>query len=128
MIATKAVPDEVAWGSYPALASNVTSDAAQTYNVLVHPFSQCQFKGIIFLANSEMVADDQGAQFGEQVSALANCWKDRFGGDDPHFYFTMPSESLAPRITTPEQIQGDHTAIKLERWSDFNRVIETVTK
>lgn len=51
MIATGQVPDGAAWGSYPTLASSVTSNAAKTDNVLVHPFSLCSFSGIIFLTS-----------------------------------------------------------------------------
>jgi hypothetical protein len=126
IIATRSVPDGVAWGSYPTLASSVTSNAAETYNVLVHPFSLCKFKGIIFLASHEMVTKDQGATFGEQLSVLANCWKDRFGGEAPHFYYTLPSQALASKITRPNSIKGQSTAIEITDWSEVAWLIEQI--
>ena len=125
MTATRAVPDGAAWGSYPTLASSVTSEAAQTYNVLVHSFTPGSFKGIIFLASPEMFTRDQGANYAEQLSALANCWKDRFGGQDPNFIYTIPNKALAPKITTPEKIKGKSTAVEITEWSEITQVIET---
>jgi len=116
MMATRAVPDGAAWGSYPSLASSVTSDAAQTYNVLVHSFTPGSLKGVVFLASPEMFKKDQGANYGQQLSALANCWKDRFGGDDPHFFYTIPSKGLVPKITRPQQIKGKSRAYQLGHW------------
>lgn len=124
MIATKKVPDGVPWGSYPTLASNVTSKAAETYNVLVHPFSMCKCKGILFLTSPQMVTEDQGRNFGEQMSALANCWKSHFGNTDTHFFYTMPSRTLTEKITPPEAIQGKSTAIEIGNWSEILNGIE----
>ena len=53
-----------------------------------------------------MFEKDQGANYGPELSALANCWKDEFGGEDPHFFYTIPAKALAPKITQPEADQG----------------------
>jgi len=124
LIRTKAVADGVAWGSYPSLGGSVTTDAAQVYNVMVCPFTPGSFKGIIFLANKQMVADDEGQYFGEQMAALANCWKEKFACEDPIFIFTTPSKALAPKITLPEKINGRNTAVEISDWSDWSKVID----
>jgi hypothetical protein len=128
MTATRAVPDGVAWGSYPTLASSVTSDAAQTYNVLVHSFTPCSLKGIVFLAGSEMFTGDEAASYGEQLSALANCWKKRFGGADPSFVYTIPNKALAPRVAGPGKIRGKSTAVEIGDWSEIDGVMEAVVR
>jgi len=127
LIATQRVPDSAAWGSYPTLRSDVSSVASQTYNVLVHSFTPTQVKGIIFLTNPSMVEQDQGEMFAEQLSALANSWKARFGGD-PHFHYTIPSKELAPKITRPTAIKGANSAIEINDWSEFSKVIESARK
>ncbi len=133
MIATKAVPDGVAWGSYPNLSSSITSKASETYNVLVCSFTPAAIKGIVFLSSPAMVAEDQGANFGEQVAVLGNSWKERFAlrqspgqGDDPQFFYTLPGKALAPKITKPAGIKGKSTAVEIADWSDLGKVIEAV--
>ena len=122
MMATKRVPDGVAWGSYPSLSGSVgKSQAAQIYNVMVHSFTPASFKGIIFLCSEQMCEKDQGASYGPELSALANCWKDRFGGADPYFFYTIPSRSLAPKITRPAQIKGKSTACEIGHWLTAKR-------
>ena len=117
MIADKRVPDGQAWGSYPTLSgASITTTAAQSYNVMVHSFWPGSFKGIIFLPGQKMFAADQGAYFGEQISALANSWKDKFGCPDPHFFYTIPAKSLAPEVTRPTGIKGASTALEIEHW------------
>ncbi|MFT5107253.1 MAG: sialate O-acetylesterase [Pseudoalteromonas tetraodonis] len=128
MIATKAVPDDVPWGSYPTLAASVTSEASQVYNVMVQSFTPGAFKGVIFLASETMVEADQGAQFGEQLSALANSWKGKFSGEDPHFLYTLPSKILAPKITQPASITGKTTAIKIDDWSEIDALLEAAVE
>ena len=121
MMATKQVPDGVPWGSYPSLSSSVTSTASQAYNVMVHSFTPGSFKGIIFLCSPVMFEDDQGANYGAELSALANCWKGKFGGADPHFFYTIPSKALAPKITRPTQIKGKSTAYEIDHWLTARR-------
>ena len=128
MISNKSVPDGAAWGSYPTLASSVTSNAAETYNVLVHPFNLCNFKGILFLSSPEMFEKDQGANYGEQISVLANSWKERFGGKDPQFVYAIPDKALASKITVPKEIKGKSAAIEIRDWSEIATVIEEVVK
>ena len=121
---TKAVPDGIAWGTYPTLGGAVTTEASQVYNVMVSPFTPGSFRGIIFLANQQMVADDEGPYFGEQMSALANCWKEKFGCEDPQFIYTVPGKTLAPKITPPGKIKGRSTGVEISSWSDWDKVIE----
>jgi sialate O-acetylesterase len=120
MIATKAVPDAVAWGGYPALDASVTSTASQTYNVLVHSFTPGSFKGVLFLSSEAMVTEDEGAHFGAELSVLANGWKKRMGGEDPYFFYTIPERAVAPKITRPKTIVGRSMAV------DASTAINTV--
>jgi len=122
LMATKKLPDGAsAWGTYPSFAGSITSDACQTYNVLVHSFTPASFKGVIFLSSPKMVEEDQGARFGPELSVLANCWKERFGGEDPHFFYTIPSKALAPKIARPQGIKGRSTPYEIGRWLTAER-------
>jgi len=71
-----------------------------------------------------MVTNDEGAHFGEQMSALANCWKEKFGCEDPQFIYTIPDKALAPKITPPGKIKGRNTGVEISNWSDWDKVIE----
>ncbi len=124
---TKAVPDGRAWGSYPGLGS-VNSDASQCYNVMVSSFTPGNFKGVIFLASPYMVEADQGALFGEQMTALANCWKAKFACEDPAFIYTIPSKALAAKITPPSGIKGNVKAVEVNDWSEAGAVIEAAVE
>jgi len=118
MMATRRVPDGGAWGTYPSPSGSVgKSQASQIYNVMVHSFTPASFKGIIFLCSEKMFEADQGANYGAEMSALANCWKEKFGGQDTHFFYTIPNKTLAPKITQPRQIKGKSTAYEIGRWS-----------
>jgi hypothetical protein len=131
MIATKRVPDGVPWGSYPTLAASVTSKASEAYNVMVHSFTPGAFKGIVFLASGKMVEADQGANYGAELSALANSLKSRLGGEDPHFFHTIPDKTLAPKVTGPAAIKGRSTGIEIGNWSDageLRKVIDALVK
>ncbi len=126
MMETKAVPDGSSWGQYPSPKPQVgDSTATWTYNVYVHCLTPAALSGIVFLSSESMVADDQGANFGPEISALANCFKAKFGGEDPHFFYTIPSKGLAPKITRPTAIKGKSTGIELGDWSEISKVIET---
>jgi sialate O-acetylesterase len=118
MIATKSVPDEVPWGSYPSLASSIETNASETYNTLVHSFTPASLKGIIFLSSPTMVEKDQGTNFGEQVSALANCLKGKFGDGDVPFVYSIPSGDLAAKVTKPASIKGKNQAVEVGSWED----------
>jgi len=126
MIATKRVPDAVAWGKITSLGSSVKTTAAQTHNVLVESFTPASLKGIIFLSNQDMVAEDGGALFGEQMSALANCMKKRFGGEDVPFLYTIPAKSLTPKITKPDAIKGVSQSLEISGWEDGAAIIEKI--
>ena len=125
MMASKAVPDAVPWGTYPTLAASVTSDASEVYNVMTHSFTPASLKGVLFLSSEAMVAEDQGAKFGEQISALAESWRGKFGGD-PQFFYTVPDKGLAPKVAAPEGNQEGRTAIEIGDWSQLAGVIERV--
>ena len=118
MISSKRVPDGAAWGKYPTLASAVTTTGSHTWNVLAESFTPGAFKGVLFLSNPDMVAEDKGVLFGEQMSALANCMKKRFGSGDTPFYYTIPAKSLAPEITKPSRIKGRAEALEITDWQD----------
>ena len=116
LMATKRPMGGAAWGSYPSLSASVTTEAAQAYNCMVHSFGPGSFKGIIFLCTANMFEKDQGANYGPELSALANCWKDWFGGADPQFFYTIPDKTLAPKITRPTQIKGKSAACEIGQW------------
>ncbi len=118
LMATKAVPDGKGWGSYPAMGASITTDASEVYNVMVNSFTPASFKGVIFLSGKKMVEADQGANFGEQLSALASCWKNQFACQDPPFFYTIPATTLAPKITKPQAIQGQSIPVEINHWPD----------
>jgi sialate O-acetylesterase len=128
MIATKRVPDAAPWGKFPTLGSTVTTNASQTWNVLVESFTPAGLKGIIVLSGPDMVAQDNGEFFGEQMSALGNCMKKKFGGDDTPFYYTMPTASLAPKITKPATIKGRSEALEISDWKDGASILNWIGK
>jgi hypothetical protein len=105
----------------------VTSKASEVYNVMVHSFTPGAFKGILFLCSEKMVEADQGANYGPELTALANSWKTRFGGD-PHFIYTIPGKALAAKITRPTQIKGASTPIEINDWQPADLVEEVVGK
>ncbi|MFK7912199.1 MAG: sialate O-acetylesterase [Akkermansiaceae bacterium] len=127
MIKTKRVPDAVPWGTYPMLNSSVTSDASEVYNVMTHSFTPAALKGIIFISSENLVADDQGANFGPELSVLANSFKKRFG-QETHFYATAPAKSLAPKLTKPASVKGKSTIIEVNKWDDPAAVTELITR
>ncbi|MCE9611142.1 MAG: hypothetical protein K8R23_13185 [Chthoniobacter sp.] len=117
MIADKRVPDGSAWGTYPTLAvATSQSEASQAYNVMVHSFTPASFKGIVFLCSQKMFDADQGANFGAELSVLANCWKSKFSCADPQFFYTIPAATLAPKISRPAGIKGVSTACEISHW------------
>jgi sialate O-acetylesterase len=114
MIETKAAPDGAQWGVIPKLAPDIgDSQATQTYNVYVDCFSPGQVSGVVFLCGNKMITDAEGANFGPEMSALANCFKAKFGGDDVPFFYTLPTAALAPKITKPQAIKGTSTALEI---------------
>jgi len=129
MMVMKRVPDDSKWGHYPGLAGNVTTDASRVFNVMVSCFGPANLKGIVFLADPGMVKTDQGANFGPEMSALANGWKDHFTYKDaaaPHFFYTIPSKALAPKVTKPESIKGKSTGVEIGKWEDANGILDAI--
>jgi|APSaa5957512622_1039677.scaffolds.fasta_scaffold01457_2 hypothetical protein len=133
MIDTKAVPEGAAWGaswgSYPSPKPDIgDSKATYVYNVYVHSFTPAALKGVIFLTSESMVKEAGGANFGPEMTALAKSFKSRFGDQDAEFIYTIPSKTLAPKITTPAAIAGKSTAVEIGAWSDVAKVIEAAIK
>lgn len=120
MINSKAAPEGVKWGNYPRLGESVKTDASQVYNVMVSSFMPANIKGIIFISSKKMVEGDQGLHFGQQMSALANCWKEKFACPDPVFIYTVPDKALAPKISEPKDINGMSKAVEV---SDCSLVV-----
>jgi hypothetical protein len=118
MIETKAAPDGAQWGIYPKFEPEIgDSQATMTYNVYVDCFSPAQVSGIVFISGNAMIAEQQGANFGPEMSALANCFKAKMGGDDVPFFYTLPASSLVPKITKPQSIKGASTAMEIDQWT-----------
>ena len=133
MMKTKAVPDGSSWGQLPSSKPEVgDSTATFEYNVYVHCFTPTALSGILFLTGESMVADDQGANFGSEMSALANSFKTRFSlgpdGKDIPFIYTVPSKTLAPKLTQPNGIKGQSIAVEIGDWQEAGGVIKAVTK
>jgi hypothetical protein len=113
MIATRAVPDRAPWGWYPSPAPKTgDSMATQIYNIYVCPFSPAALRGVIFITSDGMTAGDGGANFGPEMSALANCLKMKFGGDDIPFIYTVPGRDKAPKLSKPEKIGGRSVGVE----------------
>ena len=123
MIATKKVPDGKTWGTYPSLANSATpSEASQGYNVMVCSFTPARLKGILFISSPKMVEADQGANYGSELSVLANDWKKKFGSPEALFFYTIPSKELAPKVTKPEQITGKSDGYEMAHaWTTSKR-------
>ena len=116
LMATGRVPDAAPWGKLPDLSSAVTTEASETYNVLVHSFTPAAFKGVVFLTGPAAVEADEGRHFGEQLAALANSWKQRFACEDPYFFATVPARDLAPHATAPKSIVGRSRLLTIDQW------------
>jgi hypothetical protein len=130
---TKAVPDGSVWGSYPSPKPQVgNSTATWTYNVYVHCFTPAALSGVVFLSSESMVADGQGANFGPEMSALANSFKARFAlgqdREDIPFIYTVPSKTLAPKFTQPKAIEGKSTAVEINDWTDVAKVMDAMVE
>ena len=96
MIATRRVPDEQAWGVIPNPAAlDNQSDAALTYNSLVHAFTPTTLTGIVFISSDSMA--DGSADFEKQLMILTDSWKKRFTGD-PHFIHAAPGATTGTAI------------------------------
>jgi hypothetical protein len=116
MIAEKRVPDGVAWGTYPSFGGKITTEASQSYNVLTCSFTPASVKGIIFLTGEAMFKQDQGANFSEQFTVLANSWKAKFDCPDAAFCYTVPSPALAAKVSKPGTINGRSMPLEINNW------------
>lgn len=129
LIAAKRPPDAAAWGSYPSLREGVASEAAGAFNVMVAPFADYAFKGVVFLGGPKIVAVDDGARYAELLPAFAASWRATFGGT-PAFYFVAPAAGLAPEFTPPAGIVPPAIGVPIESWDEataVGRLLETLT-
>ena len=129
MMKSKAVPDGGSWGQLPSPKPELgDSTATFEYNVYMHCFTPTAMSGIVFLTGKSMVADDQGVNFGPEMAVLADSLKSRFalwqGDEDIPLIYTVPSKTLAPKITRPKGIKGKSSAVELDDWSDVGGVID----
>jgi hypothetical protein len=130
LMRTKAVPDGVAWGTYPDLKALVNTEATDVWNTMGASFMPGNFKGMIFVTAQKTALAEGGVHFGEQISALANGWKEGFACPDPWFIYTLPAKTLAPQLTPPQAIKGQSAGVEINDWSEpavQNAVIEKVT-
>ncbi|MDG2223001.1 MAG: hypothetical protein P8L85_16595 [Rubripirellula sp.] len=148
MMDSTAVSDGSSWGQYPSPKPQVgDSTATWTYNVYVECFTPAALSGIVFLSSEAMVAEDQGANFAAEISALGNSFKTKFSNEESEqdipFFYTMPSQAMANKITQPsgstgqsisgqsisgQGIKGRSIAVQVDSWQEFGRVIEAATK
>lgn len=133
MMKTKAVPDGSSWGQIPSPKPEIgDSTATFAYNVYVHSLTPTALSGIVFLTGESMFADDQGADFGPEMAALAESFKTRFtaweDGEDIPLIYTVPGEPLAPKLTKPEGIPGKSTAVEIADWRQVGGFLEAVVK
>ena len=132
MMETKAVPDGSSWGQYPSPKPQVgDSTATWTYNVYVHCFTPAALSGILFLTGESMVADDQGANFGPEMSALANCFKTRFalwagrGGYSLHLH-RSEQDAGAEAHAAGRRSRARAPRWSLSDWLELGGVLEAV--
>jgi len=129
IITTKKLAMDAEWGdSFPSLKAEITTTASTTFYVSTLCYTPASLKGIIFLGYPELFNEGKGADFGPEMTALANGWKARFGAPDPHFFYTVPSKALVPEYTMPKGINGKNTAIEISRWEDVSTVIEAAVR
>ena len=50
----------------------------------------------------------------------------QFGGVDPQFVYTVPSKTLAPRITRPKSVKGKNTAVEINSWADNAEIMKLI--
>lgn len=129
LIAAKRPPDAAGWGSYPSLREGVASEAAGASNVMVAPFADHAFRGVVFLGGPKIVAGDDGARYAELLPALAASWRATFGGM-PAFSFVAPAAGLAPEFAPPAGIVPPAIGVPIESWDEataVGRLLETIT-
>lgn len=123
LMKTKKNAEGVTWGSYPTFGGKTETQATLTHNCMVECFESAAVKGVIFLSYPKIVENDKGENFGEQMSALANCFQESFTGN-PVFIYTLPSKTLAPKIIAPKGIKGKSEVVEINDWKDTSGVIE----
>lgn len=133
MMEAKAVPEGAewgeSWGQYPSPKPVIgDSKATYVYNIYLAPFAPTAIKGAVFLTGESMMGDSNGANFGAEMTALANCFHKELGDADAPLIFTAPSKKLVSGITPTKGINGKHQVIEIEDWKDVSKVISAVAK
>ena len=78
-----------------------------------------------------MFEGEKAANYGAELSALANGWKNHFGGTDTPFFYTIPAKSLSAKAATPKSIKGKSASVELSAWADkgaIEKLIDTAVK
>lgn len=129
IIKTKKLAMDAEWGdSFPSLKAEITTTASTTFYVSTLCYTPASLKGIIFLGYPELFGESGGANFGPEMTALANGWKARFGSPDPHFFYTVPSKALVPEYTIPKGIHGKNTAVEITQWNVLEPLVNRVAE
>ena len=127
MISTQAVPEGWgAWGEMPGMRAGGSSTATGGYNIMTHSFTPTTLRGVVFLAGPKAAETAEGTNFGAEMSALANSWKQGFSvekGDDVPFFYTMPAGA---KVTKPTKIMGKAEVLEGGNWSAIEKLIENL--
>ena len=127
MISTRAVPEGWgAWGEMPGMRAGGSSTATGGYNIMTHSFTPTTLRGVVFLAGPKAAETAEGTNFGAEMSALANSWKQGFSvekGDDVPFFYTMPAGA---KVTKPTKIMGKAEVLEGGNWSAIEKLIENL--
>ncbi len=128
MIATRAVPDGGNWGWIPSRRSVVEghSMAARSWNVMGASFAPGAFKGLVFLTGPSHVEGEYAANYGTEMSVLANSWRDQFGLQEVPFVYSLPEASLAAGITKPAGIQAPSKLVQISEWNVTSGLIDRI--
>ena len=90
---------------------------------MTHSFTPTSLRGVVFLAGPKAAETAEGANFNDEMSALANSWKQGFAvekNDDVPFFYTMPSGA---KVTKPTKIKGMAEVLEGGSWSAIEKLI-----
>ena len=93
---------------------------------MTHSFTPTTLRGVVFLAGPKAAETAEGTNFGAEMSALANSWKQGFSvekGDDVPFFYTMPAGA---KVTKPTKIMGKAEVLEGGNWSAIEKLIENL--
>ena len=107
------------WLLVPGLVGVVCLYAAFDQNAGIH--SWLRLRGELRVAEREI------AESRAQIARLGFFGdQERFGGEDPHFVYTIPSKALASKITRPKSIKGQSTAVEITDWSEVTNLVDRI--